>query len=58
MPEWLPRLTVPDLCILLLTIGLCMSASRVGAVGDFLGRAFGAKQPSSGNDPPDGPRQD
>jgi len=40
MPEWLPKLTVPDLCVLLLTIGLCMAASRIGAVGDFLGRLF------------------
>ena len=27
--------------VLLLTIGLCMGASRVAAVGDFLDRLFG-----------------
>jgi len=41
MPEWLPKLTLPDLCVVLLTIGLCMTASRVSVFGDFLGRLFG-----------------
>jgi len=48
MPQWLPRLTFPDLCVVLLTIGLCMTASRVSAVGDFLGRLFGAGKRKQG----------
>ena len=43
MPEWLPKLTIPDFCILVLTVGLCMAASKVGVVGDFLGRLFSRK---------------
>ena len=45
MPEWLPRLTLPDLCVVLLTIGLCMTASRVSVFGDFLGRLLGKSKP-------------
>jgi hypothetical protein len=42
MPQWLPRLTLPEIGVVLLTIGLCMTASRIGAVGDLLARLFGA----------------
>ena len=37
MLEWLPKLSGPDVAVLLLTIGLCLSASRVGQVGDLVG---------------------
>jgi hypothetical protein len=41
MPDWLPKLTLPDLGVVLLTIGLCMAASRVNRVGDLIGKLFG-----------------
>jgi hypothetical protein len=40
MPHWLPKLTLPELGVVLLTIGLCMTASRIGAAGDFVERLF------------------
>ena len=50
MPVWLPRLTIPDLCVVLLTIGLCMTASRISTFADFLGRLFTGKRASGHED--------
>ncbi len=40
MPEWLPKLTLPDLGVFLVTVALCLAAARVPDVGDFLGRLW------------------
>jgi hypothetical protein len=48
MPQWLPKLTLPDLAVVLLTVGLCLAASRVPDVGDFIGRLFGAGKSKRG----------
>jgi hypothetical protein len=39
--HWFPPLTKPEIALVLLTTFLCLSASRVGQVGDFLGRLLG-----------------
>jgi hypothetical protein len=39
--HWFPSLTKPEIGLVLLTTFLCLSASRVGQVGDLLGRLLG-----------------
>jgi len=41
MPHWLPALTKPEIGLVVLTVFLCLSASRVGQVGDLIGRWLG-----------------
>jgi hypothetical protein len=38
---WFPPLTKPEVGLVLLTVFLCLSASRVSQVGDLLGRLLG-----------------
>jgi hypothetical protein len=39
--SWFPPLTTPEIGLVVLTVFLCLSASRVSQVGDLIGRLIG-----------------